>query len=179
MSEKPSTATENMHKFVYLANEYKGSKVEQLYKMFNFPLLDYQAAAYLAEDLGFVKIVKKKSEDHRFEVVSMPEDLDFGTDVRNLISTLQFVFLRLSKDEIDLSEWELNAWMEGYPTHDQFIAVKWLLNNGVLGTYEIKVSNREVKLPDTVQTYYTTAGNESKRWGEKQIPDKKRIIRDK
>lgn len=178
MPTENNTATENMHKFVYLANEYKGSKTAQLFKMFEMPLLDFQAAAYLAEDLGFVKIIKKNAADYRFEVVSVPEEFYFGRDVRNLIVTLQFVFQRLARDETDLAEWELNSWMEGYPTHDQFIAVKWLLNNGILGTYDIVISNpKKLKLPDTVQTVYCLAGNEKKRWGEKQIPDKKRIVR--
>jgi len=180
MSEKQARSTENMHKFVYLANEYKGSKTAQLFKMFSFSLLDFQAAAYLAEDLGYVKIVKKNKADHRFEVVALPEDMNFGTEVRDLINTLTYVFKRLEKDETDLAEWELNSWMEGYPIHDQFIAVKWLLNQGVLGTYEIEISNpKEMKLPNTVHTYYCIAGNEKKHWGEKQIPDKKRIVRSK
>lgn len=178
MNNKPAIVTENMHKFVYLANEYKGSKTAQLFKMFEFPLLDFQAASYLAEDLGYVKIIKKSKGDYRFEVLSMPEDLNLGDDVRYLINTLQFVFTRLEKDETDLAEWELNSWMEGYPTHDQFIAVKWLLNNGILGSYDITVSYpKEMKLPNDTRTYYCIAGNESKRWGEKQIPDTNRIVR--
>lgn len=170
--------TQNMHKFIFLANEYKGSKTAQLYRMFEFPLLDFQAASYMAEDLGYVKITKKTQGDYRFEVLSMPEDLDLGVDVRNLINTLTFVFKRLEKDETDLAEWELNSWMEGYPTHDQLIAMKWLLNQGILGTYDIVISNpKKLKLPDTVQTCYCIAGNEKKRWGEKQVPDKSRIVR--
>ncbi len=177
---KQATATQDMHKFVYLANEYKGSKTTQLYKMFSFPLLNFQAASYLAEDLGYVKITEKSKGDHRFEVVALPESWDFGDEVNDLIKTLTFVFQRLEKMETDLAEWELNSWMEGYPTHDQFIAVKWLLNNGVLATYDIEYTNpKEMKLPNTVQTCYTIAGNEGKRWGEKQIPDKKRIVRSK
>ena len=160
-----------MHKFVYLANEYKGSKLEQLFKMFQMPLLDYQAAAYLAEDLGYV-VVDQKSK--KYEVKALPEDFNLGNDVRSLISTLQFVFQRLARDETDLAEWELNAWMEGYPTHDQFIAVKWMLNNDVLAPYE--VTPKTLKKKTDTYTYYCLAGNEGKKWGRKQFPDQSKLV---
>lgn len=171
MSDKPSQVTENMHKFMYLANEYQGSKIEQLFKMFQMPLLDYQAAAYLAEDLGFLTVDQKNK---KFEVKALPEDLNTGKEVRELINTLQFVFARLAKDETDLAEWELNSWMEGYPTHDQFIAVKWMLNNGMLATYEVKTKTLKGKV-DTY-TYYCVSGNEDKKWGRKQFPNQKRLV---
>jgi len=178
MPNQPISAMQNMHKFVYLANEYAGSKTAQLFKMFDFPLLDFQAASYLAEDLGYVAIKKKAKGDYRFEVLKLPEKWEFGTETETLIDRLAYVFQRLEKDETDLAEWELNSWCEGYPAHDQFIAMKWLLNEGVLGTYDIVISNpKKLKLPDTVQTVYCVAGNEKKRWGEKQIPDKSRIVR--
>lgn len=178
MSEVTSKATHNMHKFVYLANEYKGSKTAQLYHMFQMPLLDYEAAAYLAQDLGFVKITEKVKGDFRFEVVSLPEKIELDADLHDLIKTLTYVFKRLEKKETDLEQGELTAWMEGYPTHDQFIAMKWLLNEGVLGTYEIVTrSDKKLGLPDTTRTMFCVAGNESKRWGEKQVPNKSLIVR--
>lgn len=180
MLDQPARAIENMHKFIYLANEYKGSKTAQLFRMFSFPLLDFQVASYLAEDMGFVKITEKKKGDHRFEVVKLPEEWMLGEEVSNLIKTLTYVFQRLEKMETDIAEWELNSWMEGYELQDQFIAVKWLLNEGILTTYEVEYTNpKEMNLPNTIQTCYTLAGNESKRWGEKQVPDKKRIVRSK
>lgn len=168
---KDSKTTVNMHKFVYLANEYKGSKLEQLFKMFQMPLLDFQAAAYLAQDLGYVKIDEKSK---KFEVVDMPINMPLGEEIKDLTQTLLYVFERLAKDETDLSEWELNSWMEGYPTHDQFIAVKWLLNNGHLATYD--VTTKTLKDKTDTYTYYCLAGNESKRWGRKQFADKSKLV---
>lgn len=165
------TATENMHKLVYLANEYPGAKMGKLVNLFQMPLIDFNAAVWLACDLGYMTVDEKTG---KFKVVDIPTQWAFGDRLRTLIGTLTFVFNRLAKNETDLGESELNDWNRGYPVHDQFIAVKYLLNEGFLDSYEIKSVDFK-GAPEATYTFYCLAGNAGKKWGKKQFKNQKTL----
>ena len=172
--EKTTRATENMHKFVYLANEYKGAKLQKMFEMFQMPLVDFNAAVWLAEDLGYIEIEKRAKSEDRVKVLALPETFEFGQRVRDLTNTLTYIFNRLAKDKTDLTEDELNSWMVGYPTHDQLVAMKVLINKGVLEDYI--VTTRTLKGATDNYTFYSLAENASKRWGRKQFADQTRLV---
>lgn len=170
MSNQP-TATENMHKVVYLANEYPGKSLVEFRDMCQMPLIDFNAAIWLAEDLGYMTASEATNE---FSIKSLPEKWELGDRLKNLVNTLMFIFQHIAKDEKDLMEIELNQWMAGHPVHDQFIAVKFLINKGFLSTYEV-VSKDLPGIPATPYTFYCLAMNVDKRWGVKQFKDQKKL----
>lgn len=168
---------ENVHKIVFLANEYPGKKFMEIASMVQMGALDKNVAIWRAQDLGLITV----NEDDSYAVDEVPDKWELGSDVAGLIELISYTFKRLSRDEMDLEENILGNWCVGYPAHDVMIAMKTLINDKVLIDYEIKNTDEvplskkakgKGKKPETresIYTFYTLYENMEMRWGTKQF----------
>lgn len=176
--ELSGQALQDVHKMVYLAREYPKKTIKELTKLFELSALDINNALWRAQDMNYLIV---DEETKLFTVDTVPEAWDFGEDVDFLKEQLVYAFNHLARDEADMEETYLGNWTRGYPVHDLSIAIKQLLEDRVLATYEIG-NNVDVKpgkpakgqRTDTY-VFYCLYENMENRWGTKQFPDKARL----
>lgn len=154
-----------LHKLIYLANEYPDKSITELAELFRIPIIDINAAIWMAQDSGFISVDEKKKT---FKVENIPEKWELGKNVAMLVNTLLYVFRRLAKDGSDIEDGNLALWLGGYPTHDTLIAIKYLINENNLVSYTLKDGKDEY-------TFYTLTENTGKKWGQKQFKDKAKL----
>ena len=171
---------QNIHKLVYLAQQYDKKTIRELGEMFSMTMLNVNATIWRARDLGYLKIDDKTGE---YSVTSVPEDWRFGEDVEHLMTTLVYTFNKLAEQESDLEDQQLSQWCAGHMTHDYTVAMKRLIENRILATYEetavvemptskkAKGKGKKAKTYESTYTFYTLWKNLEQRWGRKQFND--------
>lgn len=174
---------ENVHKLVFLANEYPGKQFIEIANMLQMGALDKNVAIWRAQDAGFLTI----NEDDSYTVDLVPDKWELGGDVANLVELITYTFKRLARDETDMEENILGNWCVGYPVHDVMIALKTLINDKVLVDYEVKhfddkpqskKAKGRGKQPEQVEnvyTFYTLYENMEMRWGAKQFKNQEEL----
>lgn len=158
------------HKIWFLANEFPGKKIDHVIEIMQLPILEINNAIHLLEQEGALHVDKKT---RRYDVLTVPDAWDFGTGVDNIKQGLTFAFLTyLQEQEDDLEENYLSNWLVGYSTHDALIAVRVLLNTGMLAEYKLN-SPKEGEYK-----FFTAARNLDKEWGRKQFkkPEKVKVV---
>jgi len=171
-------ALHDVHKVVFLANEYPGKTAKELAKLFDLSALDINAAMWRAEDLGYLVVDR---ETGKYTVDTVPEKYEFGDDVQFLRDQITYTFEHLATTEVDIEENYLANMTMGYSASDVSIVVKGLLADGVLTTYEVgntvDVNPKKPAKGQRTDTYlfYTLKGNEQHQWGRKQFKDASRL----
>ena len=175
---------QNVHKLVYLANEYQKENIRELGEMFSMTMLDINATIWRARDLGYMIIDDSTGV---YKVDTEPEKWQFGAEVEELCDTLLYVFAKLAERETDLEDQEFGQWCAGHLTHDVAVATKKLLNNRQLASYELTTLNEQPvskkaagrgKKPKTLEstyTFYTLWENMEQRWGSKRFKDQSKL----
>lgn len=181
--------TENIHKLVFLVREYSDKSIVELSKMFQTSPIEFNAAAWGAVDEKFIKI----NDDNSVELLDQPKEFAFGELVEHLMEIIPYTVGKINENEADIEDQYFLNWAAGFPDHDIMIAVKKLLADGKLASYEIvdvdviplnreerrkpenkKIGKTEERVENTY-TFYTLPENKDKRWGEKQFKDAKKL----
>lgn len=166
-----SRIVNNANKFTYLAKAYPEKTVAELVKLLQLLAIDMNCAIWLALELKWVSVVDRPTYDPKteqdivlqyIEVINQPKTWDFGADEQELESALEYMFEKLNADEKDVEENYLNNIVAGYPPRDIIIAVKRLIEDGVLHEYQIEDSENNY-------IFYTLKKNAGKNWGAKQF----------
>lgn len=175
---------ENVCKLVYLAQEYPDHNIVELSRLFQTSPIDFNVTAWAAQDLGYLEV------DRLTQVVTIkkvPEEEEFGELIEHLLDVIPYSLEKINQEEADIEDNYFGNWTAGYPSHDVMIAVKKLLKDGKIASYEVKnktempLSKKQkgkgVKPEVVVDTYtfYTMPENADKRWGEKQFEDPERL----
>lgn len=175
----------DVHKVVFLANEYPKKTLQDLAKLFELPALDINNAIWRAQDMGFLVI----NGDSTFSVDRVPDSdmWQFGESVESLKAQLIYYFKHLARSESDIEETYLGNVTGGYPSHDVFVALKVLLADRVLATYQItdlleipaskkaKGKGKKPEVREDVYTFYTLWENSEQQWGKKQFKDTSKL----
>lgn len=175
---------ENAHKLGFLANEYAGKSITELAEFFQMGPLDFNVAVWRAQDMGFITVDSKDGK------VTFHENLGkwiFGEETDRLISAIPYAIAKLNEDEADMEEQYMINWASGHRLHDYLVAIKWLLNEGIIASYEIenttvippskkgKKRGKQTKKTVDKYTFYTLPLNEKHHWGLKQFEDQDRV----
>jgi len=178
--------TENMHKLVVLIREYEGKDITELSQLFQTSPIEFNAAAWGAVDSGFIKI----HDDNKVELLKQPEKFELGELVEHLMEIIPYTVGKINENEADIEDNYFSSWTAGFPAHDVMIAVKKLIADGKLASYEIvdvevtKLNREERRkrkdgktelTSESTYTFYTMPKNVNERWGEKQFKDAKML----
>ena len=167
--------TEDMMKVVFIANEYPEKDIKGIAGSFsNMSPIDFNAACWRAQDEGYLAIDKQTGKT---DVLKVPDEWVFGDAVEHLVSITPYVLSKLAEVEADPEENFYANYVNGYAGHDVVIAVRHMINKGIIATYEVKdVSEAEdgSKVTDTY-LFYTLPENVDKRWGEAQFKDQEKL----
>lgn len=150
----------NAHKFAYLVETYPEKTVSDIIGLFRISPIDINCAIWLAIENGLVSQVN--SEQPRAELLRAPKVWDFGDNVAELEKALEYAFTKLNAEEKDMEENYMANWTTGYYPQDVLIAVKHLIERGILHEYEIEDG-------DNNYIFYTLKANAGKNWGAKQF----------
>jgi hypothetical protein len=169
----------NMHKVVFLANQYHHESLFELSKLFDMPMIDSNNAIRAAEEWGYLVVDKHTGG---YSVDTVPEKWEFGKEVQNLTDELLFMFRWLAEDETDLHEQELNVWLGGYRSMDYGIVLNVLLDNRTIVTYDVintvqlpakskkaRVRGEKGETVKDTYVFYTLFENLEQQWGRKQF----------
>lgn len=167
---------QDVHKITYLAQEYPDKKLTDLAAMFEIAPLDFNAAMWIAQDLGYIHFYKK-SKNGKLKVKEAPEKWVFGENVERLKAAIPFVLGKIAEDESDMESEVFNAWCQSYFTQDRFIAMKQLMNEGVISEYTVEDIDHDEDGKEYKNEYvfYTLTENLDKQWGKKQFKDAKKL----
>lgn len=156
---------ENAQKLTYLAQQYPEHDLKGLLGLLVMPPINMNTAIWKAVEHGWLAEPDKKTGE--VKVLATPEHWEFGELVENLMDLLVYAFTALAKQETDLEDFDVSHWTQGYPSHDVLVAMKRLLDKGILAQYDVD----DVEDNGTVNTYtfYTLAENAEKQWGRKQF----------
>lgn len=168
---------ENAQKVTYLISCYPSKPLQEIINFMQLPPIQINSAIWVAQDKGYIS--EPNEESGISESLSPPEPYEFGDIEEELEAMLTYCFGKMTKKEQDLEENYLNQWLMGYGSHDHIVAMKRLLNNGVLAEYTVddaqldekgkQVYNKDKTPVVNEYTFYTLAGNEVHRWGEKNF----------
>lgn len=151
---------QNANKVVYLASQFPDHTLTQLIGLLQMPSIDINTAIWKAIELGWLS--KPDSETGHIKVLQKPERWYFGEDIDDLQTTLLYAFEELATQETDMEEYSINAWLNGYPTHDFLVAMRVLIEDKQLHEYVIEDGKNKY-------TFYTLYRNKDKLWGRKQF----------
>lgn len=155
-------ATSDLHKILYLCKTYPKHSIKQLVGLLVMNPIDTNCALWRAQDEGYITI----TSDH-YKIHKLPEQWEMGDEVLELMTQMTYLFERMARDKGDLSEEQLDVWCSGNLPQDQLIARNMLIENEILGTYDIYDPKDE-----STYKFYTLASNVGKRWGESHFKDK-------
>lgn len=173
--------TENALKLAYFIKSYPDIKeIEELRKMFRaLPLLDFNCAAWYAEDQGWIKVdqINKTMETDEADVF---EDVDFGENVNHLKELMVYTVGKFAIEEMDVEEELMSSFTSGYEPQDIMIAMKHLLDTGEIKTYRIidsvvvkkATKKRGAEVAESAYDYYTLPENYDKEWGSRDFKGK-------
>lgn len=185
---------ENAHKIAYVVSLYPEKKMtdmdpatghdEGIAGLFQTSPIEFNAGAWAAQDLGLFSVDK----DNVVTVKDLPTEWSFGELVEHLMVEIPYAIGKINENEADIEDEYIGTmWTAGFPSQDVIIAMKRLLETGVITSYEVKnetkiTPNREQRrageeertIVDTY-TFYTLPENAEHRWGEKQFIDQERL----
>lgn len=153
---------QNAQKFAYLIKAYPEKTVPDVISLFQMGPIDINTAIWAAIDLGY--IADMDQETRRTSIKQLPKTWDFGQEEADLQFALEYAFTKINAEEKDMEENYLNNWVGGYPAEDALIAMKRLLETGVLHEYQIEDG-------DNAYIFYTLKKNAGKNWGTKQFKE--------
>lgn len=185
MKEEQLTARarQDIHKVVYLCNEYPSKTINEIADLFQTSVMDSNVAIDRAREFGYITVNK----DMKFTVDKVPEKYEFGPEVGYLLEAIPYQLLKNAEEETDLSEEELSMYMHLHGAQDRLIALKSLINDGIIATYkltnktEIKPSKKGLKrgkkskIVETEYTFYTLPEYLGKEFGKNSFENKKRV----
>lgn len=172
-------ALEQVHKIVFLANEYPSKTMQEIAKLFEMPPLDINIAIWRAADMGFLTI----DENNKFTIHEVPDKWELGDNINFLKTQLTYYFSHLARDEADLEETYLSNLTAGYPAHDHLIVMKLLLSERILTSYKLieeieipvskkaKVRGKKPLKHDQAYTFFSLWANSEQQWGRKQFKE--------
>lgn len=155
--------SENAHKLVFLVEQYPEHTITQLMAMLQMPAVDINCAFWAAEELGFISEPVKETGE--VKLLETPKEWKFGDVQEELQAMIIYSFNKLAHKEEDLEETYLQNWLNGYSTHDVFVALKTLLNKRILGEYQLTDPNDL----ESTYTFYSLFPNTEQLWGRKQF----------
>lgn len=181
-----------VHKVVWLMNEYRGKTINEFASTFLVPdmgVFDINVAIWRAEELGYVVLDDPEFDGSgKYSVDRVPDAWQFGEGVEHLMRAIPFLLQRMNKEEGDIMEQQLQQWFApNYPRYESVIALKRLLNDKVIASYEIvnvnkipasKKGKKRGKVDKDIRdpyTFYTMWENGENRWGAKQFPDQSKL----
>lgn len=154
------TMIHNANKVGYLVKQYPEHDMNQIIGLFVLPPIDINAAVWAAIELGFIS--EPDPDEHAVRLLKEPESWDFGQDVNDLIDTIYYCMEKLNSKENDMEDNYLSNWTMGYQAHDILVAMKRLLENKQLATYELEDG-------ENAYDFYTLYDNREQLWGRKQF----------
>lgn len=180
MPKLSDKALQNVHKVVYLAKQYPDRTIRELSGQLTISVFEANAAIWRARELGYLYVDGKTGF---YKVEKEPAAWEFGSEVNELMDTIIYVFKKLAEDENDLEDTDLGRWLVGHLPHNQAIAVKKLIEDEVLATYELtdveqpskKGLKRGKKPRESTYTFYCLKENLGKEWGRKQFKDASKL----
>ena len=171
----------NIHKVVFLANEYPTKTIQKIVELFQVPGITSNVAIWAAIDMGYLTI---EEETGKVTIHKLPEEWEFGPAVDELRQALVYTLHHLARTEQDMEENYLLNWCGGLPNHDILVATRSLLENKVLSTYEVinetiiergVKSKKPPKVINDTYTFWTLYDNREQLWGRKQFADQSRL----
>lgn len=183
-NELTAKAQQDIHKIVYLCNEYPSKTINEIANLMNTSLIDSNVAIDRAREFGYITVNK----DMKFTVDKVPETWNFGPEVDYLVEAIPYLIKQnIEMYRKDYDEIELNTFMHMVPTHDRAVALKKLLNDGVIATYKltntttVKPSKKglkrgkKAKTVETEYTFYTLPEYVQEELGKNSFEDKTRV----
>lgn len=176
--------THDVHKLVYLANEYPDKTIRELGELFAMTMIEVNSAIWRAQDLGLLFVDKQTGY---FKVEMVPEKWELGPEVEDLRVNILYVLGKLAEDEQDMEEHAFGVWTAGHGSHNVLTAMKSLLNENKVASYdlddeqEVPVSKKAKgrgKQPEIVKntyTFYSLWDNAEQQWGRKQFKDDSKV----
>lgn len=174
MVDIPQRTLQNAYKVAYLVKSYpdkplngkhdKEGRVEEpgILDLIALPPIDINAAMWAAIERGWLAKLNPKSK--RIPILELPDSWHFGEAQENLQELIVYAFHQLGEQETDLEEYSLNQWLQGYPSHEFLIAMKYLLDTEQLAEYELEDGENKY-------LFYTLYANRDKLWGRKQFKE--------
>lgn len=166
---------ENAHKIVYLVKSYPDKplndridpKTKQvvetgLFSMIALPAIDINVAIWTAQEYGWLGEADPKTDT--LPLLDLPTEWNFGKAQQDFQDIVLTAFKKLGEKETDLEEFSINQWLGGYPPHDIFVTLKYLLDTNQLAEYVIEDG-------ENTYTFYTLYENKDKVWGRKQFKE--------
>lgn len=165
----------DMHKVVFYASEYPEKNIKEVANAFSqMSPIDFNAACWRAIEEGLMAIDKSNGE---VKVLRTPEEWHFGEAVDHLIIVTPYVLAKLAENEVDPEENFYAEYVGGYVSFDVVVAVRYMIRQGIIATYDINdISEGEdgQKVTDTY-LFYCLPENKDKRWGEQQFKDQEKL----
>jgi hypothetical protein len=151
---------QNAQKFTYLVMAYPEKTVPKLISLLQMGPIDINTAIWAAVELGY--ITEMDQEDQHTHPAFKEIKWELGPQIEYLQDALIYAFEKLNAQEKDMEENYLSNWLGGHASHDALIAVKLLLEDGILHEYQIEDGENSY-------IFYTLKENEGKNWGQKQF----------
>jgi hypothetical protein len=156
---------ENCHKVVFLAKQYPKHTISQLIALMpSLPPIEINAAFWYAEREGYLT---KPDKDGKIELLRTPDAWEFGNEVEDLRDHLVFAMSVLAGRQHDMTEEEISEWCFGYAPHDLAVALKSLLDENAIATYDL-VDPKDLK---STYTFFTLYENGEQLWGRSRFKE--------
>lgn len=128
--------TQNMHKFLFLANEFPGKKIDHVINLFQLPLIEVNNTIERLSEEGYLHI---DSKTNRYDVLKVPEVWVFGDGVQRISEGVLYAMNTYAdRWGRDVEENYFGGWLTGYASHDVMVAVHQLLNENKLAKYVLE-----------------------------------------
>ena len=152
---------ENAHKAAYIIKSNPDLDLAGILDKLKMPAIDINCSLWLAQELDLISEPNK--ETGNVEFLHDPEDgWKFGTGIERIRRQLVYALEQLAKKENDLTIEEVEGWCQGYALHDIEIARKTLVEERVIGTYELT----DPKDLQSTYTFYTLYEHSEQMWGK-------------
>lgn len=152
---------ENANKIAYIVQQYPDKTLEEYMQIWQMPSIHINTGIWYAVEQGW--IAEPDPVSKKIEFLKAPKKWNFGEVVDDLVEMIPYAFAGLAKNEADMDEHQFSQWTLGYAPYDVLCAMKYLLEKGVLATYDIT----DHKDTESTYTFYTLAENAEKMWGRK------------
>lgn len=187
---------EMAHKIAYVSMVYPEKKMSDVDSLtgidngiaglFETVPIEFNAGAWAAQDLDLIAVAEDGVVTHKKSISEV--DWKFGELVDHLMAEMPYCIKKINEKEADIEDEFIGSqWTAGFPAQDVVIAMKRLIETGVVASYD--VTNETVIKPNREQrrkgakeeivmdtyTFYTLPENLEKRWGEKQFEDQSRL----
>lgn len=156
---------ENAHKIAFLVQQYPNKNLKEIIETAAMPALELNTAMWQAVDLGLISEPDKETGE--IKLLQAPEKWELGENVENLKAMIVYGFQHMAKSEQDLDEENFGFWTLGYNPRDILIAMKQLLEEKVMATYEL-TDPKDLK---STYTFYTLYENGEQLWGRKNFKE--------